>query len=236
VLGLSVQAVSLLYRDARARGWVEEVDGTYRPTVRGIEHLHRAFGGLTMDLEARRRNLAIVRQCRAIAGEDLRAGEEVSLRMEDGLLVAVRGRRGPSRGRVLRSARRGALAEVGELKGVVRLEPRPVAIYVLPDSWSPDDRVPAPLLRALRSHRGLLVAEGLEAYHVVRSLVHAPVLRFGGAAAAREASQVGVPSLVVVTQERLPSLLRGLGEPPPGPPIRVSTLSGSRGREPPGGP
>ena len=233
VLGLSVQAVSLLYRDARARGWVEEVDGTYRPTLRGIEHLHSAFGNLTVDLEARRRNLAIIRQCWAVAGEDLGPGEEVSLVMEGGFLRARKGRASPSRGRVLQRARQGDLVEVGELQGVVSLRPCPVEIYVLPESWSPRDPVPGRLSRALRqgSH-GLLVAEGLEAYHVVEPLARTPPLRFGGAAAARDASQVGVPALVVVTQERLASLLKRLEEPPPAPPVLLRTLGPARSRRP----
>ena len=237
VLGLSVQAVSLLYRDARARGWVEEVDGTYRPTLRGIEHLHSAFGNLSLDLEARRRNLAIIRQCWALAGEDLAKGDPVSLNMEGGLLLATKGRRSPSRGRVLRPARRGELVEVGELQGVVSLEPCPVEIYVLPESWSPHDPIPLPLSHALRAGtHGLLVAEGLEAYHVMQRFARTPPLRFGGAAAARDASQVGVPALVVVTRERLPSLLRRLEEPPPAPPFLLRTLGRGRSRRPKGGP
>ncbi len=236
VLGLSVQAVSLLYRDARARGWVEEVDGTYRPTLRGIEHLHNAFGNLTVDLEARRRNLAIIRQCWAVAGEALTSGEEVSLVMEGGFLRAKKGRTGPSRGRALQRARRGDLVEVGELQGVVSLRPCPVEIYVLPESWSPLDPVPARLVRVLRGgNHGLLVAEGLEAYHVVEPLAaRTPPLRFGGAAAARDASQVGVPALVVVTQERLASLLKRLEEPPPAPPVLLRTLGRGRSRSPKG--
>ena len=232
-LDLSVQAISLLFRDAVARGWVERLDGVFRPTVEGTEHLHESLEKLSADLSDRERKLAIVRRCRALAREDLAPGVRVVLSMEGGFLVAKKGEAGDSRGKVLRGARKGGLVEVGELAGILPLRPAGVRVLVLlPALLAPGGDRSALREELPSNEETLLAAEGLEAYHLVRELSGRTPVRFGTAPAAREASQKGVPSVLVVTEELLPSLLHQLAQPGPTPPLSIQTLPGPRRARP----
>ncbi|EQD48967.1 transcriptional regulator, MarR family, partial [mine drainage metagenome] len=114
-LGLSVQAASHSFRSLRRRGLAEFRDGRYRPTVRGVDWLHAALGGVRDDLAERLDRLHIVRTTRAIAGAPVAQGEIVSLEIVDGILTARPGAGAGSRGRAQDPAGAGELVEVGEL-------------------------------------------------------------------------------------------------------------------------
>lgn len=213
-LGVSVQAASLLLRELSQEGLTDLVAGAYHPTVRGIDRLHGALTSLREDLDGRLGRLQVVRRTQAVATNPLRAGQRVVLTMERGLLHARPGVRGSSRGRVLRSARAGDLVEVDELQGIVPLRPARVRCVVIPSRPGPPARLRARVERELRTFPGGLVgAEGVEAYHLLERSSKAPVTRFGVAAAAREAAQMGVPALVLVSEDRLPGFLQRLAEP-----------------------
>ncbi|HTP54247.1 MAG TPA: hypothetical protein VML94_04680 [Thermoplasmata archaeon] len=223
-LGLTVQAASHSFRRLSAEGLVEVRDGRYRPTVQGVAYLHAALDRLASDVTARLARLHVIRSTRAVAAEPVAAGEAVSLEMRDGLLTARRGAAGPSRGRAVRAAAAGRLVEVGELEGIVPIEPATVTVL----SLTPTDRDDPGLSRRLRSALretpgGLVAAEGLDAVHALREVAPSSTLRFGVAAACRAASKVGVPSTVVVAQDALPHLLAEFSGPDP-PPLEVRSL------------
>jgi predicted transcriptional regulator len=229
-LGLTVQAVSHSYRSLARRGLVELRDGHYRPTVRGTATLHESLGRLGEEVRARLDRLHVIRSCRAIALAPLRAGDSVSLELVDGLLSARPGHVGPSRGRVVHGGRRGALVDVGELEGILPLAPGPVHVRTLSEDDLRDDRLASRVRSALgRRPHGLVGAHGLEAYHAVRSATDRSVVRFAVAAAAREASQLGVPSTVFVLDRELPRFLSEFGG-PRAPRLDVVALPGRRGR------
>jgi putative transcriptional regulator len=227
-MGVTVQATSQLYRELSKRGWVEQVEGVYRPTVRGVEALHAALTELRGDLERRLDHLRIVHRTRAIADRDLGKDEAVELSMRDGLLHASPARRGHSSGLTTHEVKRGGLVEVSDLRGIVPLTPAPVRCLVLPHDLARDlSGRKRQLVEELRLGRyRLLISDGLEAHHLLASVTREPVIRFGAAAVARDASQMGVPVVIVVTSERLPSLLQGLSEPPGTVPVSVRTLEG----------
>ncbi|MDE1837658.1 MAG: hypothetical protein KGJ23_13735 [Euryarchaeota archaeon] len=224
-LGITVQAASQLNRALEQRGWTQLVEGNYVPTVRGIAALHEALISLRTDLDDRLGRLRVVTRCRAVAARPLRKGQRVVLRLEDGLLVAVPGDRGPSRGRTMLAARRGDLVEVEELEGILPLRPHPVRCLVLPTRPLPTRRAGQEVAQELRRSRyGLVAAEGLEAYHLLQRATALPVVRFGVASVCREAAQMGVPVLVVVAEERLPAFLQKLSDPTPVAEVEVETL------------
>ncbi len=223
-LGLTVQAASHTYRQLAQGGLLEVRDGHYRPTVRGIDHLHAALDELREDVAARLARLHVIRSTRAVAAERLRPGEAVSLELSGGILTARRGSAGPSRGRTATAGASGELVEVVGLEGIVPIEPATVTVVPL----APSDRADPSLRRRLRqlvraSGSALVAAEGLEAYHALRSAGARPVLRFAVAESSRAASKVGVPSVVVVAQEALPHLLAAFSGPDP-PPLQVRAL------------
>ncbi len=225
-LGVSVQTISLLHRKFRKEGKVAVVEGRYRTTPAGVAELHGLISAIRADLDARMTELQLVRECRAIAAATIHRADPVVLFMDAGDLYARPGTDGPSRGTAAQGARRGQLVQVEQLEGVLPLPPAGVLCLVLPTrrTASSDLRV-GRLRRALGSGNGrLLAAEGLEAVHALRHASTRPFVRFGVAAAAREASLLGVPVVVVVSDSHLRALLHRLAEPYPSVPVEVRTL------------
>lgn len=235
-LGLTVQAVSHSFRRLAASGLVEHRGGHYRPTVRGVAWLHEAFGVLTEDLERRSRQLHVIRSTPAVALDPLEAGESVSLSLQDGTLVARRGRGGPSRGTAAHRAGRGSLVRVEALEGILPLPRGRVHVLTLDSQRLNDPALARELRGAIRRFpTGLLAAPSLEAYHVLSSVVRRPLLRFGVGPAALEATGVGVDVTVVIRDDELPRFLEQFRVPDP-PPLTVSPVGDRRGRRRPGRP
>jgi predicted transcriptional regulator len=224
-LGVSVQAASLLLRELSRRGLASTVEGTYRPTVKGIAHLHASLTVLREELEGRLGRLQVVRRTRALASGPIREGEPVALTLEGGLLRARAGDRGASRGRAVGPASDGELVEVEGLEGIVPLQPSTVRCLVLPSHARVSPGLSRRVARELRRfQQGLVAGEGLEAVHLLTRSTRGPVVRFGVAAAAREAAQMGVPVLVLVSEERLPTFLQRFSEPSLVAEVDVETL------------
>jgi len=224
-IGLTVQAVSHAYRELRRRGLVTMQDGRYRPTVEGVAWLHETLGRLADDLGKRIERVHVIRSTRALALDDLPAGATVSLELRHGLLSARSGGGGPSRGRVAKGGRKGALVEVADLEGIVPLVPAPIAVRTFTPDDLADPRLAAAVRRGVPADPLALVgAEGLEAYHVLSRAVSRPVLRFAAGTACLEASRLGVPSYVLVLESDLPRLLSEFSGPSP-PPLEVAPVS-----------
>jgi predicted transcriptional regulator len=216
-LGLTVQAVSHLYRELARRGLVESRGGQYRLTVRGVAALQGTLSSLAEETAQRLGRLEIVRTARALAGAPLRAGDRVVLSMVDGLLIATPGGRGASRGRAGGRARSGEPVDVTDLEGIVPIVPGAVEVWVVPRAGGPVETVRRRAARLLREGRhGLVVAQGLDAVHLARSVTDEPIGRFGVAAAAAEASRVGVRTIAFVAEEELARFLAAFaGTSPP---------------------
>lgn len=227
-LGVSVQAVSLVYRRLAREGKVGLVGGRYWPTPMGVDALHHSLASIRSDLEARFAALSMVQNCRAIAKRAIAQGTPVVLYLEDGLLHARPGKDGPSRGIATKGAEAGELVEVEQLKGILPITVGRVVCLTVPAKGDLGGGSRASqLLRHLidRPRTDLLAAEGLEAVHLLREATDRPFTRLGVAAAAREAATLGMSVTVVVTDERLPSLLQQLSEHAPAVPFVVRTLA-----------
>jgi predicted transcriptional regulator len=229
-LGLTVQAVSHVFRSLSSRGQVAYRDGHYRLTLEGVAWLHETLTALGDDVRARLGRLHVIRSTRALAVGALEPGDAVALEIRDGLLSARRSSGGPSRGRVIRGGANGALVEIGELEGIVPITPAPIRVTTVPESevYSADlhDR----LALALRGATGPVAAVGLEAFLAVRRATSLAVSRFAPTAVCRESSRVGVQSTLVVLERDLPRVLGELAGPSP-PPVQVLPLGGGRRRE-----
>jgi len=223
-LGLTVQAVSHVYRQLQQAGRAEFRDGLYRATVPGVAWLHGALGALREDLTERWGRLDVVRSCRAVAATRLAAGRAVALEMRDGVLTARPGS-GPSEGRVVASVGRGGLAEVTDLRGIVAVPPGRIRVRTFRDADAAAPATLGAIRRTLRASTGLLLAAfGMEAAHLVARATRQPLVRYGVAAAGSEASSLGVSSLVFVRDADLPRFLAQLDRASP-PPIEVRPLS-----------
>ncbi len=230
-LGLTVQAVSHVFRGLARRGLAELREGRYRPTISGVAWLQSTLGSVRDDLAERIGRLHIVRTTRAVALESISAGMPVSLELRDGILTARRRRGGSSRGRARSSVRPGQLVEVGDLEGILPLSRGRVRLVVL----GSDQISVAGLrkrIRAVANARttGLLAAQGLEAYHLLRQAVpHRAAARFGVAAACAEASRLGIDSTVFLVDNEVPRFLEQFVEPDP-PAMEFLSVGGRRFR------
>ncbi len=247
-LGLSVQAASHSFRSLRHRGLAEYRDGRYRPTVRGVDWLHAALGSVRDDLAERLDRLHIVRTTCAIAAAPVADGEGVRLEIVDGLLTARPGAGSGSRGRAFGAARAGELVDVGELEGIVPLPVGRLRIVCVPADRLRAANLGEEVRDALAAAPdGPLLAYGLEACHLLDRLRPGrPVGRFGVAAAAQEASRLGVASTLVVVDRALPRLLAQFtgtevppfeflplrGAAPPAPPVASPPAPGRPSRRP----
>lgn len=216
-LGLTVQAASHKFRGLARRGLVEQRSGRYRPTVAGVAWLHSTLDALSKDLAGRLERLHIVRTTPALARAAVPEGATVVLSVEDGVLTARPGRGGSSRGVARNRAGPGELVEVAELEGIVPLRRGSVRVVVLPSGRIRDPSLSRALARSLASREfGLLAAQGLEAYHLLRrSAPRGTIVRFGVAAAVEEATRLGIDCTVVVVDREVPRLLEAFGEPNP---------------------
>src|SRR5579875_731148 len=231
-MGVTVQAVSHLYRGLARRHLAEFRQGCYRPTVEGVGWLHSHLEALARDMSQRLGQLTIVRSTRALAGVQLPPGAPVRLVMQDGLLTALPGGGGGSQGRVLAGGEAGEIVEVQELSGIVPIPPGLVTICTVPPGGTAG-RLEALARRVIaETQPGWIGAEGLEAVVLLRRISVTPVRRFGLAAAAQESSRLGVSCLLFVSEAEFPRLLGPFSDPGSAP-LAVRPLRPTRVRADP---
>jgi putative transcriptional regulator len=80
------------------------------------------------------RDVNVINSCPAIAGEDLTEGEPVVLELEDGYIIARKGKWGPSTGVAGRDAKVGEDLAVRELQGIIEFTTGGVVVIVLPSA------------------------------------------------------------------------------------------------------
>jgi putative transcriptional regulator len=80
------------------------------------------------------RDVNVINSCPAIAGEDLQEGDPVVLELEDGYIVARKGKWGPSTGVAGRDARQGEDLAVRELQGIIEFATGGVVVVALPSA------------------------------------------------------------------------------------------------------
>ncbi len=211
-LGISAQAVSECVKSLIKAGLVESGGkGNYILTPRGYEYLFTSARELR-DLSSfiLQEIVAGLRVYTAIASEDLKANEEVSLWMERGLLFAGRRRQG-ARGKTLSAVQRGEDVAVVEVRELVAPPPGTVTVVKVP-------RVEKGGSRAVNLHRLKYLAEsaefvaalGVEAKVAIEKAGIACDAFFGSAYACVEAALHGMQVIAVAVEDELHLLLRKL--------------------------
>lgn len=195
LLGVSVQAASQHVQALVAEGLVVR-PGRVSPA--GLQRLRDGVVALQDAVASLGVPFAAVRRTSAIAGQDLRAGQEVALRMRDGLLEAMPGR-GPSTGRTVAHAAAGDEILVEALEGVVDLAPGGVVAVRLPGPDAGGLAVLDPAWRAPTAR--VVAAAGTGAVVFARRTGVEPV-RFAPVEAAIHAARLGLHAVLLVTDER----------------------------------
>lgn len=122
-LGVTVQAVSAHAKDLSSLGWLRSEEGSYRATPKGLQSLHEGVRHLRDAVGALAAPLDVIQLTSAVAATTIQAGDPVGLFMEDGDLAARPSKDAPSRGRARNAAKAGEEVIVGDLQGMVRLDP-----------------------------------------------------------------------------------------------------------------
>jgi len=163
---LTIQGVSYNIEQLVDEGLVafdEEDSRAARITSEGVQALHEHFVGLKAFVDRALGEMMHIEECVALADDELEPGDDVGLFMEEGRLVA-RPAESPSAGTVRKGGQPGELVTVGELTGVVDLEPGAIDLVRLPPPASlPDAKALRETVDAIDRDAQVLVTSGLEA-------------------------------------------------------------------------
>lgn len=211
-LGVTVQAVSAHAKELTASGWLRADDGTYRATPKGLQSLHEGVRHLHDAVSALAAPLDVIQVTSAIAASPIQAGDLVGLFMEEGDLAARPARDAPSKGRARSGAKPGEEVVVGDLQGMVKLEPGRLTLVSVPGPAEGGiARVDRDALRKSLPKKAAqrLGAHGTGARVLARWLAGAGRVDFEFAAdrAAFNAAERGLDALLLVTRDRLPEVM-----------------------------
>jgi putative transcriptional regulator len=209
-MGVTPQAVSEYIKELVADGLVT-TDGRmrYSITKEGVEWL------LERAAELKRYARVVMEEIishvsiwTALAEEDLKEGERVSLEMRDGLLYANRNSEIGATGITISDASRGEDVGVTDLKGLISLDEGKITICKVPRIQLGGSRkVNLDLLQKLTSGAKMVGCLGIESLVALRKIEHEPDVIFGARESAVESAYHGISSLIVSVDEQLPSLL-----------------------------
>lgn len=225
-LGVTVQAVSAHAKELATLGWLRSEVGAYRATPKGLQALHEGVRHLRDAVGELAAPLDVIQLTSAIAAAPIQAGDVVGLYMEEGDLAASPAKDAPSRGRARNAAKAGEEVIVGDLQGMVKLEPGRLTLVSLPGPG--EGGVAAIDLDALRKALGRkpgvksaggsgagqpprVGAHGTGARIVARRLAkegHARLdFEFAADRAAFNAAERGLDVLLLVTRDRLAEVM-----------------------------
>ncbi len=211
-LDVTVQAVSAYAKDLVAEG---ALDAEHALTPQGRASLHEGVRQMRAAVDAVATPLSVIRVTSAVAATRIKAGDRVGLVMQEGDLAAKARLRASSTGRALRDAEAGEEVVVGDLAGLVELEPGRIHVVAVP---GPQEggiaRVDLPRLRgALKEmpRADKVGAVGTGARLLARRLgeVH---FEFAAERAAFNAAERGLSARLFVSRDRLPQVMQAFEE------------------------
>jgi len=214
-LDITVQGVSEYMKMMTKEGLVRNVDGDWRATRKGVEFLQADFIALREFVESSVKEMSIVDVAEAVAGGEIKEGDEVGLFMENGELVAYPGRSSSSKGKALGRASKGDDIGVKELEGIVRLHPGKVTIIRIPSAREGGTRRVdlAKAARIVKKRGGDTVAVVDLTGRVLAHRLKLPVdISFSVLPATLEAAQRGLDILVLCPEDRVAEFIGGIEE------------------------
>lgn len=211
-IGITPQAVSEYIKELVLEGFLFS-DGRvrYRVTKNGIEWvLERAQELKKYARFVMEDIVSHVSVATAIAREEFKKGQEVSLWMENGLLYADSQEREVS-GITITDCTAGDDVGVTDLKGMISFPPVNITICKVPRVERGGSRcVDYELLKNHSQDKPHIAAIGVEALISLRKINIEPDILFGAKESVVEAAFHGLSSLVVSVDEEVPSLLNRL--------------------------
>src|SRR5664280_598264 len=146
-----------------------------------------------------------------ITKEDVKEGQQVYLKMENGLLYVSSTEKTGASGNVISDAAEGEDVGVSTLKGLIDLENAAITICKVPRVERGGSRkVDMERLKMLASSKHYIAAIGVEALIALRKIGISPNVMFGTNESVIEAAYHGLSSLVVSVDEQVSLLLSRL--------------------------
>ncbi len=132
-LDISVQAVSVHAKGLTKEGYLSHQGNHHAVTSKGLQWLHEAVRDLHAAVGRLGQQLDVIHTTSAIATQPIRGGDAVVLYMHEGDLAARPGTDGASRGIAQHDADAESEVVVGELSGMVELQPGSITVVTVPE-------------------------------------------------------------------------------------------------------
>jgi putative transcriptional regulator len=207
-LDITPQAVSDYIAQLSGDGLLDaEGRARYRVTNQGVNWIIKTLRELGDYNTFIQRAITNLSTCAAIAGDDLKKGQKVGLKMKDGLLYASASQRHPASGITITEAQAGEDVGITGIEGIVPLEVGRVTILRVPGiQRGGSAKVNYDILKERLAKSDFVTALGLEALSALRKS-KARFQHYGAVAAAIEAAKSGLKPLVVCVDSEAADLI-----------------------------
>jgi putative transcriptional regulator len=213
-IGVTAQAVSDYISKLEKDGWITS-DGRsrYRITKEGVNWMLRSLRELQQYSISAERVLTNITTWAAIAAEDLKKGQRVSLEMKNGLLSAANHAWDGASGITSEKAKAGEDVGVTEIEGILALNIEQITVLEIPpiqdggSNYIDSKKLKKGLLGA-----NLIGAIGIEAIVSLQQIGIEPDYLYGVTQAAIEAVRSGLAFAIVCTGTESPALLQKLND------------------------
>lgn len=212
-LNVTPQAVSDYISQLAQEGMLSP-DGrsSYRITNEGVNWMIGVLRELSSYLAYIQGAVANISVCAALAEDDLEMGQEVGLKMKDGLLFASNVAGSGATGVTINKSRRGEDVGVTNISGIVPLKVGTATIVRVPSVQNGGSRkADLNVLRRYLKQRPFVAAIGLEALVCLRK-ARARFQMYGAVDATIEAARSGLDPLVVCVENETSGLIAKLEE------------------------
>lgn len=212
-IGITPQAVSEYIKELVADGLIiTEGRVRYRITKEGIDWVLENAGELKRyACFVMEEIISHVSTWTAIASEDMKAEQQVYLKMEKGLLYVSLTEKSGAVGTLISDAIAGEDVGVTDLKGLIDLETASITVSKVPRiERGGSKNVDLGRLKILADSKPHIAAIGVEALIALRKINVTPDVMFGTNESVIEAAYHGLSSLVVSVDEQVSPLLSRL--------------------------
>ena len=201
-VGITIQGVSEYFKILEKEGFVKNGE----VTILGLEFLTSSLeeiGKFVQDSNSIIKKISITE---AIAGEDIKKGDEVGLFMEHGYLHAYR-RKSSSMGIAILTGKNGMDIGVGNLRGVIGIEYGNIEVYAMPPIEEGGSRkVSVKKVKKIVKGNNKIGVCGVVAYTVLKKVTDID-FEFSAVNAAIDAYYRGISTQLFVSHEMLPHVL-----------------------------
>jgi putative transcriptional regulator len=213
-VNVTPQAISEYIGQMQKDGYITLDDHSlYHITNLGVNWIIKTLKELKEYSDFIVRSVTNISVCAAIAETDLIEGQEVTLKMKDGLLYAAAGRGKGAIGRSFSTAAAGLDVGIKDIEGIVELKFGKASILKIPGIKSGgSSQVDLIRLQKNTKEVGMIGAIGIEALAALNQIGPYKIYVFGVKEAVIEAAQQGLCPVVACVEDEISGLIKKLEE------------------------